>query len=135
MGKLIHYSSKPQRPSESSQPRLRIQPWRCTPKPCTPEPWPYYKVSMSGVFSHCHKSWGSICAIGVLVDYIQSVLVFKTQRSTDKLWTGYRARAVPHQLYRNHNRYHHQFQNHLSMAIILPSCSSTQMASAITCRN
>ena len=25
---------------------------------CTPEPWPYYKVSMSGVCSQCHGSWG-----------------------------------------------------------------------------
>ena len=25
---------------------------------CTPEPWPYYKVSMSGVCSQCYKSWG-----------------------------------------------------------------------------
>ena len=26
---------------------------------CTPEPWPYYKVSMSGVCSQCYKSWVS----------------------------------------------------------------------------
>ena len=24
---------------------------------CTPEPWPYYKVSMSGVCSQCHELW------------------------------------------------------------------------------
>ena len=27
---------------------------------CTPEPWPYYKVSMSGVCSQCYKSWGEL---------------------------------------------------------------------------
>ena len=27
---------------------------------CTSEPWPYYKVSMSGVCSQCHKSWGEL---------------------------------------------------------------------------
>ena len=27
---------------------------------CTPEPWPYYKVSMSCVCSQCHKSWGEL---------------------------------------------------------------------------
>ena len=27
---------------------------------CTAEPWPYYKLSMSGVCSQCHKSWGEL---------------------------------------------------------------------------
>ena len=27
---------------------------------CTPEPWHYYKVSMSGVCSQCYKSWGEL---------------------------------------------------------------------------
>ena len=29
--------------------------WRCTL-----EPWPYYKVSMSGVCTQCHGSWGEL---------------------------------------------------------------------------
>ena len=44
-----------------------------------------------------------------------SVLVFKTQQSTDELRTGYAALAVLHPLYQNHNRYQHQFQHKLSM--------------------
>ena len=52
----------------------------------------------------------------VLDGYIQSVLVFKTQRSTNELRTGYAALAVPHTLY----RYHHQFQHKLSMGIHSP---------------
>ena len=75
----------------------------------------------------------AIYAIVVLVGYIRSVLVFKTQQSIDELRTGFAALAIPHPLYRNYN--HHQFQHKLSMRIHSPSCNSTQMASATNWRN
>ena len=63
---------------------------------------------MSCVCSQC-------CAIVVLVGCIQSVLVFKTQRSTDELWTGNAALSLHHPSYRHHIRYHHQIERKLSM--------------------
>ena len=53
--KLTHFSSKPQRPSDSWRPWPRILLRRCTPGP-----WPHYKVSMSGGCSQCHKSLGEL---------------------------------------------------------------------------
>ena len=81
----------------------------------------------------------AIYAILVLDGYIRSVLVFKTQQSTDELRTGYSALAVhdppTHPLYRNHNRYQHQFQHKLPMEIHSPSYNSTQIALATNWRN
>ena len=101
-GKLTHYSSTPQRPSDYSLPRLR----RILSGDVHPGP-----------------------AIAVLGGYIRSLLVFKTQRNTDELRTGHVALAVHHSLYRYHNRFHHQLQYKLSIGIPSP-CNSTQMSSA-----
>ena len=75
----------------------------------------------------------AIYAIVVLDGYIRSVMVFKTQQSTDELrdWVYRSCSSTPtHLLYWNHNRYQHQFQHKLSMGIHSLSCNSTQMASA-----
>ena len=121
--KLTLYSSKPQRPSDSLRPGLRI----LLSEDIHPNPGPTTKYS-------CPVGWAN-GAIDVLVVYIQSVLIFKMQWSTDELRTCCAALSVPHPLYRNHNRYHHQFQHKLSMGIISPSCNSTQMASETNWRN
>ena len=54
--KLTHYSSKPQRPSDSSRSWQRI----LLSGDVHPNPGPYYKVSMSGVCLQCYKSWGEL---------------------------------------------------------------------------
>ena len=54
--KLTHYSSKPQRPSDSSRSWQRI----LLSGDVHPEPWSYYKVSLSGVCTQCYKSWGEL---------------------------------------------------------------------------
>ena len=75
--KLTHYSSKPQRPSLlaiiATQPALRR---------CIPEPWPYYKVSMSGMCSQCHRSWGEL--------FIQSLFWMST---FEVFWSSKRSRV------------------------------------------
>ena len=63
--KLTYYSSKPQRPSDlikaaTTLGLLAIMATHPALRRCTPEPWPYYKVSMSDVYSQCHKSWGEL---------------------------------------------------------------------------
>ena len=57
----------------------------------------------------------AICAIVVLIGFIRSVLVFKTQWSTVELRTGHAALAVPHPLHKYRNRFHHQLQQKLLM--------------------
>ena len=124
--KLPHYSPKPQRPSDSSRSWLRILlsgDVHPNPGPTTKHPCPVYarSVTSRGVSYLCNRCSGwvhSKCSGP------------KTQQSTDELMTGYAAVAVAHPLYRNHNRYQHQFQHNLSMGIHSPSCNSTQMASA-----
>ena len=95
--KLTHYSLKPQRPSDSSRSWLHIvlsgdvhpNPGLTTKYTC---PVCARNVTGRGVSYLCNR-----CLDG----YIQSVLVFKMQQSTDELRTGY---ADPHPLYRTHNR-------------------------------
>ena len=72
----------------------------------------------------------AICAIVVLVGFIRSVLVFKTQQSTVELGTGHVALAVPHPLHQYRNRFNHQLQLKLPMGIPSPFCNLMQMASA-----
>ena len=74
----------------------------------------------------CSVVGWAICAIVVLVGFIRSVLVFKTQRSTVEL----RTLAVPHPLHQYRNRFHHQLQLKLPMGIPSPFYNSMQMASA-----
>ena len=68
-----------------------------------------------------------MCAIVVLVGFIQSVLVFKTQRSTVELSTWHAALAVPHPLHQYRNHFHHQLQLKLPMGIPSPFCNLMQM--------
>ena len=91
-------SSKPQRPSDT------LRSWLCImisgdihPNPGTISIHVRCVLAMSQVVG-----W-VIYAIVVLDGYIQSVLVFKMQQSTDKLRTGYTALAVIHPLYQNHS--------------------------------
>ena len=65
----------------------------------------------------------AICAIVVLVGFIRSVLVFKTQRSTVELRTGHASLAVPHPLHKYRNRFHHQLHQKLPMGIPSPFCN------------
>ena len=71
-----------------------------------------------------------ICAIVVLVGFIRSVLVFKTQGSTVESRTGHASPADLHPLHQYRNRFHDQLQLKLMMGIPSPFCNSMQMASA-----
>ena len=96
----------------------------------------YTRTLMSGVCSQCHGSWGEI--------FMQSLFWMGT---FEVFWSSIRSRVqtnyglgmqplkVSHLLYRNLNRYQHQFQHKLSMEINSPLCNSTQMASATNLRN
>ena len=58
----------------------------------------------------------------VLVGFIRSVLVFKTQQSTVELRTENAALAlIPHPLHQYRNRFHHQLQLKLPMGIPVPN--------------
>ena len=91
--KLTYYSSKPQRPSDSSRSWLRI----LLSGDVHPNLGPTTKYP-------CPVCDRNVTGRGVS---FRSDLVFKTQQSTDALRTGYVALAAPHPLYRNH--YQHQF--------------------------
>ena len=69
----------------------------------------------------CRPRSIAICAIVVLVGFIRSVLVFKTQLSTVELRTGHASLAVPHPLHQYRNRFHHQLQLKLPMGIPSPT--------------
>ena len=129
--KLTHYSSKPQRPSDSSRS------WQCIllsgDVMYTRTLALLQSIHVRCVLAMLQVVGWAIYAIAVLDGYIRSVLVFKTQQSIDELRTRFAALAIPHPLYRNYNR--HQFQHKLSMRIHSPSCNSTQMASATNWRN
>ena len=63
---------------------------------CTPEPWPYDKVSMSGVCSQCYKLWGELFM--QMLFWMGTFKVFwsSKQQSIDELKTGFSALAIPH---------------------------------------
>ena len=54
--KLTHYSSK----AATTLGLLTIMATHPALRRCTPEPWSYYKVSLSGVCTQCYKSWGEL---------------------------------------------------------------------------
>ena len=122
--KLTHHSTMPHQPSDSSRPRQRlllsgdVAPEILALLPCIHVPCVQATSQVVG--------W-AICAIVVLVGFIRSVLVFKTQRSTVELRTGL---AVPYPLHKYRNRFHHQLQLKPPIGIPSPFCNSTQMASA-----
>ena len=127
--KLTHYSSKPQRPSDSSRSWQRILfsgDVHPNPGPTTKYPCPVCALNVTGrgvsyLCNRCSRWVHSKCS------------GLQTQQSIDELRTGFAALTIPHTLYRNYNR--HQLQHQLSMGIHSPSCNSTQMASTTNLQN
>ena len=77
-------------------------------------------LNVMDVFSVCGGALLDRPCIVVLIGFIQSVMVFKTQRSTVKLGTVHHtALAVPHPLHQYRNRFHHRLQ--LKLPIGIPS--------------
>ena len=121
--KLTQYSSKLQRPSDSSRSWiwiLLLKDVHPNPGPTTKYPCPVSARNVTGrgvsyLCNHCSGWVHSKCS------------GLQTKRSTDELRTGYAALAVPHPLWQKHNRYQHQFQHKWLMGINSPSCNSTQM--------
>ena len=100
---LTHYSTMPHRPSDSSRLRQRL----LLSDDVHQNPGPATKYPCSVCTRNVTNRGVAICAIVVLVGFIRSVLVFKTQRSTVELRTGHAALAVQHPLHQNRNGFHH----------------------------
>ena len=103
--KLTHYSTIPHRLSDSSRPRQRLLlsgDMHQNPGPSTKWPCSVCTRNVPGrgvrYMCNCCSGW---------VNW--SVMVFKTQWSTDELRTGHAALAVPHPLHQYRNRFHHNF--------------------------